>query len=201
LPVLEFNEATHTYTDAGREVVSVTQALSRVGNRKTNDGRFESISGSEWCSNEVAADFGKALHAIAVYELSSVEYEYDEAMSPWVANLKRFLKDHEGMKKIDIERPLQSKLYRYCGTTDFYCQLASRNLIVDWKSATTMQTHWRLQLSGYSQLVKEEYKFKSLCDTWTVLISDTDYKIDKRTALEVQGDFNKFLSVLNVYKL
>lgn len=195
---IEFNESTHTYTVAGRVVPSVTQLLGAVGVRK-ND-RWCSISKSEWCANDTAANFGKALHAIAVYELSGVEYDCDPAMKPWIDNLKKFFKANE-LKGISIEDPLYSKIYHYCGTPDLFCMMGLRMVVVDWKTATAEQDHWRMQLAAYAQLLKEHHHLTTLPETWTVSISDTGYKIDKRSKAEVQYDMNRFLSVLNVYKL
>lgn len=207
--MLLIDEATHTYTVDGVVKPSVTQILSGVG-VKDDRGRWNSISGAEWCKDDdgIARDFGKAVHAVAHYRVLGVDCDFDPAMGKWIKGLDMFFEENNQLKparmagKLLAETSMYSTRYDYCGTPDYpVVNYYGKIVIIDWKTSTTFQKHWRIQLAAYANLVKEHMALPYLPATITVRIMEEDYDEDPRTSAEVLVDFNKFLSCRNVLQM
>jgi hypothetical protein len=202
--VLEFNEADHSYWVDGVRKHSVTQILSSVGVKK-ND-HWNSISGCEFAADDVAAQFGRAFHAVADFRLKGIDCEYDEAMEPWINQLDKFL---EG-KRFDIlnssgkdlvEVPMYSRIYDYCGTPDAIVLYKNEIVVLDWKTSTAFQDHWFVQVSAYVQLVREFADIAPWLPMTIVRFSSDSYDAFNVPARKTTEYFNKFLSILNVFKI
>lgn len=211
--MLHFDPDKHLYTVDNKVVPSVTQIPSRIAVRSNEDAPWRSVSGSEFMGNyEVATRFGVEFHKIPAFIIQGKECNYDPAFQPWVNGLNKFLDDHNLREVIKIrelafcylvEKPLYSKIYGYAGTIDwfFILEMQLYCLLLDWKTATKISELSRMQTAAYEQLIKENYKIGNrVLPRWTVRIFENDYEIDKREGRKHGSDFNRFLSLLNVYK-
>jgi hypothetical protein len=201
--VIRFDEENHRYTYNGKPVVSVTQVMSRVGVRETEEAPFRPVNGFMGGTNnlvlQTASQFGKALHLIAEWVMTGKTFEFDPQMEPWVASLLKFKGDFgNDLEIIATEKLAYSKIYGYAGTMDLYGLYKGSPIIIDWKSSTTVSKTWNLQTAAYEQLIKEETGIKKNFHRWAVQVKENGYYIEKR--LTEKQDFNRFLSLLNVYK-
>jgi len=163
--IIDLDKESHIYKLDGIEKPSVSRIFECVGTRKDDESPWRSIGGGEFCSDEVAANFGDALHAIATYMIRGVRYSYDPQMMPWVLGLQKFFADNTDLKLYAdddlslLETSLYSKLYGYAGTPDWVTQGEKNTIhIIDWKSSTvSMVKKWRMQTAAYAQLVREHF--------------------------------------------
>ena len=157
--MLTFEEKGHEYRWNGKVVPSVTQIMGRVGVRTTvSSGReyWNSISGSEFISDEVAANFGTAFHTVAEAKLNGWGVGYDSSMDPWVNGFDKFISDNIDLitakfdNELMIEKMLYSRRYGYPLTFDWLAidQNTDQYYLVDWKTSTSMQKHWWIQLGA-----------------------------------------------------
>lgn len=203
--MLEFEKDGHIYRWDGRIVLSVTQKLSRVG-IKDDIGRWNSISGSEFIGDNISAIFGTEFHKIPELSLQGWMPAYSEEMAPWVNGWQKFMKDHKNLETVDIgegmpaiEWRIYVEQYNYAMTLDWLCKdsKTGKYYLVDWKTSTQWKTHWWLQLAAYSKGV--ESKLKTKCYTMPVRIYRDGYEKRIHGPAEVKADFNKFLSINNVF--
>ena len=198
--MLNFDLDKHIYTVDNKEVVSVTQVFDRVAVRDSGEEQWHSVSGSEFMGKyDTAARYGNAFHEVAKYIVQGIECTYDSALEPDVISLKKFLREYK-IYPVIVEKPLYSKLYGYAGTEDVYGEWDSLPIVVDWKTATSFNKHWREQTAAYAQLLKEHIDIKKKLHRWTVRFKQNGEmpEIDRR--YNHPQDWNKFLSLLNVYK-
>jgi hypothetical protein len=204
--MLTFDEETHIYRWENKIVPSVTQVPNRVAVRNGEDGEWRSVSGSEYMGNyEVARRYGNAFHKAASYTVSDTPCKYDPALEPDIISLKMFLAKYKIFPEI-VEQPLYSKFYGYAGSPDLYGHISfdkpkiTLPILLEWKTATSFNEHWRGQTAAYAQLIKEETGIKRKPHRWSVRFKQDGKmpEIDKRH--NHPQDFNRFLSLLNVYK-
>jgi hypothetical protein len=204
--MLTFDESTHIYQLNNKPVVSVTQIYSRIGIRKSENDRWVSLSGMDFLRDDTAAKFGTAFHKAAELIINEIPCVYDPALEPWICGLKKFIDDYKLISFHDLSRSteikLASNLYLFAGTFDWLAVDASKNIyLIDWKTATAFNVKWREQTAAYEQLIKENRIVDSRknVNRLSVRVFENGYEVDKRTSKD-RSDFNKFLSVLNVYK-
>lgn len=207
--MLKYVDSTHTYTWKDKVVPSVTQVLSRVAVRSDEGSHWNSISGSEFISDQVASDFGTAFHEVAKYSLQGIDCSYDPILQPWVNGLNKFLDRMDIDPLLDcqqnfcvVEEPLYSEKYGYAGTDDLFLPNNKKRtvpLLIDWKTSTQFQHHWRMQTAAYEQLIREEYGIRKRMDRLCVRIYEDGYEV-KNYKKSWATDWNDFLSILNVYK-
>jgi len=198
--MLTFDPETHIYRWENKIVVSVTQVPNRVAVRNGEDEEWRSVSGGEFMGNyERARRYGNAFHDVAKYIVQGIDCTYDSALEPDVISLKMFLRKYKIFPRL-VEKLLYSKLYGFAGTLDLYGDLNSQPIILDWKTATSFCEHWRGQTAAYAQLIKEETGIRKKLHRWSVRFKQNGEmpEIDKRH--NHPQDWNRFLSLLNVYK-
>lgn len=221
--MLEFNPLTHTYTMDGVVCPGANEILNCVGVRSkckeclegtTIDGvpcdqcrgtsytSYNSIAGGEFVRDAKASRFGKEFHKIAKYTLECNECTYDPAFKPYVVGLNKFLIKY-GITPVLIEQQLHHPLFKYAGTPDLFGYYYHKNphdkiyVEVDWKTSVAAQKHWALISAAYAEMIKYNLKIKKKIHRLSVMIVPNNYKpIEHKDA----GDFNKFLSILNIYK-
>lgn len=208
--MLQFDPITHTYTVDGVRKISVTQVFDRVGVRNASDQPLLSIGGGEFCNSDRARTFGIEMHAICGYTINGIKCEYDPVFAPWVIGLNKFLDDYDLRKRIEnrytakiyiAEKPLYSKLYGYCGTPDWFMAFNDFILLVDWKTCTALNQKMKYQVAAYAQLIKENYGLmRNNIPMVIVGLHENGYEPMQILALDQNTNFNKFLSLLNVYK-
>ncbi len=198
--MLQLDNETHIYRWDNKVVPSTTQVFSRVAVRNNEEAPWRSVSGSEFMGNyETAARYGTEFHKAAAYIVQGINCKYDPVLEPDIISLKLFLREYKIILKL-VEKPLYSKLYGFAGTLDLYGELDTPPIIVDWKTATTFQEYWRSQTAGYEKLIAEELKIKKRFHRWTVRFKQDGKMPDIDKRYNHPQDWNRFLSLLNVYK-
>jgi hypothetical protein len=197
--MLKFNEKSHLYTWDNKPVPSVTQVMSRVGVRKDDESPFKAISGNFIVGSETASNFGRAFHKLAEIVVKGGNPACPVVMHPWLNGLNMFLKDHKkDLEIIRTELCHYSEMYKYAGTMDVYGMYKGVPIIIDWKTSTQVSKTWDLQTAAYEQLGKEYFDTRKRHHRWAVRIYENGYEVVKR--YNHSTDFNKFLSILNVYR-
>jgi len=211
-PNLTFNEEKHVYLWNNVPVIGSTSVLSSVATlKKRKDGTedWNPIGYSRFARSEDAANFGKAFHKICQIEVVGGDADYPEIMQPWVDQFHLFnnkykLLPYEDKNGVSIvEYPMYSERYGYAGTPDFFgwINYRGRNVLalIDWKSSTSSQIHWRWQIASYIQLCKEVLKIKEKVIGISVRFDEDYYEVDIRDTCP--EDWIGFQSVLNVFKM
>ena len=207
--MLQLNLDTHEYSQDGRPVTSVTQYLSRTGVRDGDEGYWNSISGAEYATDAVAAQFGREFHTVAEMYLKGEEVpDYDPAMEPWVEGFRKFRRDHGYLEtyihegRPVIERSFYCKTYRYAMTLDWLPVDPDGGVyLLDWKTGTAWCKHWWLQGAAYVRGVVENIPELRSMPVWIVKIGEGTYEKREHSPREVRSDFNQFLSILNVHRM
>jgi hypothetical protein len=221
--MLKFNKEKHEYTVNGKVYPSVTQILSRIAVRESDDEPWNSLSGSEFfAGQETAAKYGIELHKVAALFMQGKAACYDPLLEPSVQGLRNFLEDEnlndvvkgrEYASLYIVEEPLYSDL-GFAGSEDwfFYFEIQNpktkldfpRCLLIDWKTSTSLNKKTsRMQTAAYRQMVIERYNLRNniKMPRWTVRFDQKlkrGYEVDKRTT--EPEDWILFQSCLNVYK-
>ena len=200
--IIDLDKESHVYTLDGIEKPSVSRIFDCVGVRKDSESPWRSIGGGEFCSDEVASNFGDALHAIAVMMLRRKRFSYDPQMEAWVNGLRKFFADNPDLVYPGelIETSLYSKLYGYAGTPDWVTSGSKNSIhIIDWKSSTaSFVKKWRMQTAAYGQLVKEHFGITKMIHRRTVRIYENGYEEDRR--FNHPEDWANFVSLHNTFK-
>lgn len=195
---LTLDRDTHVYTLDGAEIPGTTDILSSVGVRDKSKNWHPIIT--DFNHDEIACNFGNALHAVAKYDGDGIPCEYDPQMEPWVEQYRRFWASVQPCTIMCNEQPLYSKLYGYAGTPDRVYMKDGIIYLRDWKSAEARSKSWRYQLSAYRQLIIERFELKSNAriECATVRFLKNRFIVDPWT--DMPGAFMTFKSALNIYK-
>jgi len=221
--MLKFNPLTHTYTVDGVVDPGPNDVLNCVGVRSkcsechgegtidsvscsdckgTGYTSYNSLAGGEFARDKTASRFGNEFHKIAKYTLQCKNFTYDKTFEPWVRGLNKFLIKF-GITPISIEEPLFHPIYKYCGTPDLFGYYYTKNphdkiyVVVDWKTSVAAMKHWKIVMAAYAELIKFNLQIKKKIHRLSVMIMPETYKVIEH---KDAGDFNEFLSILNVYK-
>ena len=220
--MLEFNPLNHTYKVDGILYPGANEILNGVGVRSkcdmchegTIDGipcdqcrgtgytSYNSIAGGKFARDATASRFGKEFHKIARYTLECKECTYDKAFDPYVVGLNKFLQKYCIIPQL-IEQQLHHPLFKFAGTPDLFGHYIHKKphdkifVLVDWKTSVAAQKHWALISAAYAEMIKYNLQIKKKIHRLSVIIKPYDYKVIEH---KDTGDFNKFLSILNIYK-
>jgi len=139
MPELLLDEATHTYTVEGREVISVTQALDRCG--------------LLWRSeDEGPRERGRRVHEACHYfdeqdlDWSTVLAEDEPYVRAWESCRKQF-----HLEILAVEKKLYDPLRHYAGKPDVVGKVDGLNAVLD-RKAGQVQAAAALQVAGYGNL-------------------------------------------------
>lgn len=184
---LQFDEGTHTYRLMGRVLPSVTTVIRAVmpgwrvdpwylqrGRAIHHGCRLLDEGQLDWAS--VAPEIAQRIKAWQEF----VSECYDEHKKPPVMSL--------------IEAPLCSTRYMFAGTLD---RVFNEDTIIDLKSTITPEV--RIQLGGYSILLKENYPEKMLNAVAVQLQDDGKYQIMMMSAADLRRAEQIFLATLTVF--
>lgn len=203
--MLTFDPEIHEYRWNGIVKTSVTQFLERVGVYNPATGRWQSMSGAEFMDNPVAQNFGTQFHRYAGLTLDGRKARPDPAMVPWIEQWNLFLLEHPGLESVMhdgkrlVETPLYCKRHGYALTPDWPVMFHGKPVCLDWKTGEYCP-HWFLQGAGYVRGLEDTTKIRGW-SFWAVQIKADGYRVYKRTPAELKHDMNRFMSVLNVYKM
>jgi hypothetical protein len=197
---------THIYRWKEFVADSSTQVLGAVA-RKIK-GKFVPICDSNWCKNEVAANFGNSFHKAIAYIETGIDVEYPDEMKPWIEQYKKWRKgysdyeiavDENGVKL--IEYPMYSERFKYCGTPDAVFirkKGPGEILLVDWKTSTAEIPYWKYQIASYENLIIEvfpEFVYRRKLKSMAVQFKEDAVYEHKNTS---PADWAIFQSCLNI---
>lgn len=199
---LEFNPENHEYKFDGVIKPSVTQILSSVG--------VPDFSGIPETVLTEAMNRGKAVHfATELLDRGQIgNYEIDDlckkCCGQWEFLRNIILKKHDlkiGLLNQQIEEPMYSGNYGYCGTPDrcYYDYTQRIAVLIEIKTGITAEQA-RPQTAAYAVLMQENcgVNFKNIYRYSAHLFFDKE--VGKLEEHKNKIDFNVFLSALNIYK-
>ena len=183
--MIAFDETTHTYTDSGVVLPSVTHICRFY--------QVDTIANAKPWLRDIAADRGSRVHAYTV----CLDYgETLEGIDPdcigYVKAYQRFLSDYRP-NWTHVEHIMGSKDAGYAGTADRMGQIDGINCILDIK--TTSKLHKaavKAQLQGYADLAQRDgfiaYRLLALLldKGGTYRIYDFDFGGEFKTALQME---------------
>jgi len=188
-PGLEYNHKEHTYFYKDKEVSGVTNILNCAG-----------LSDFSYIDDEIltrSMDFGTKVHILTEFDDTKRLGNYDPKLEPSLKAWRKFKEDFK-VKIIPeyIELKVFSKKYFYAGTLDRLVLVRGNYFLIDIKTGVYQQSH-AIQTAAYEQAFKELFKFKKKIYRGCVYLDGEDYKLREHTSV---GDFNVFLSALNITK-
>lgn len=187
---LTFDEGSHTYRLGGLVVPSVTQVL------KILDDSFDRVPLDVL---DAAREFGQHVHAACDLDNRGEldEDSLDPALAEYLAGWRKFLKDRRA-KVVASELRVADRRLRYAGTLDAIVEIDGFRVLVDIKSGAVPSTVGP-QTAAYASAAREWCP--ELCPGTLhrvcVQLMPNDFKA---ITLRGAGDWNAFLSALNVYQ-
>lgn len=189
--MIEFDEASHTYKLDGNPVPSVTEILKPL----TDFGRvpLEVL--------EYKRSLGKAVHkAIELWERQDLDVaDLDPEALPYFEGWLKF-KQESGFRVLHSELIVWSKKYRYAGTLD---DLGTRLIgateadeLLDVKCVWATAPETAIQTAAYQEALSESHGIKVKKRGAVQLTPESGFKF---FPYRDKGDFNVFLSLLNLH--
>jgi hypothetical protein len=183
---LLFDQETHTYTQDGIVIPSVTQVLQGAG-----------LVDTTWFTEE-SRNRGTYIHtATALFDKGVAIPGLRDEMTGYLAAWARF-REETGFVPVEIETPHLDELYWYAGTPDRFgywdVQLShqKRELVLDIKSGDDLPSY-ALQTAAYRRF----YPKSGFDRAGVHLRKNGTYKVAYHTDVK---DWDMFVSALNVYK-
>lgn len=185
-PLVQFDEATHTYTVGGRRIPSVTEILRPL----YGDFRFVNEDLLNYKS-----ELGTAVHrAIELHVLDGLDFS--SLVSPVAEYFAQYLafETDSGFKRLASERRVYSAL-GYCGTYDLEGRLNRQQYIVDIKTTAALSPAVALQTIAYLRAHNEYYGAKAERRAALRLTPDKYFFVPYDTARDA-ADFGAFVGLL-----
>ncbi len=159
----------------------------------------ESLDAHKKHSSE-AMEIGSHVHSTVESMLRdpSFDQEWDEDMSPSISAFLKFYLRND-IEPDFLEKKIYSKKYNYAGTLDFAGRLNGEQVIIDWKTSSTIRDKHKLQLSAYHQAMKEE-GFEYHKGVIVRLGKDADLEIRRLDKEELERHFEVFEAALELYR-
>jgi hypothetical protein len=187
--VLQFDDATHTYTLGGRKLPSVTQVCGVL-----DPDAFARVPPAVLARKRL---IGVALHRAIQLDAAG---ELDEdtlapEVAPYFAAWRDFLLRTRA-KVIQSEQQVGSSKWGYAGTLDLTALLDSSYWLLDVKSVAILSPVTAVQVAAYAELVNHDYPVG-------LRRGALHLKPDGRFGIrEYHGgaDWSTFLSALQVYR-
>ena len=179
MPVLTYNDASHTYRLDGVVLPSVTQTLETAG-------IIQPYTGDPWYGER-----GTAVHAATWLDDQGIldETTVDPQIVGFVEAWRTYRRE-SGFTPNGGETPLHHPLHRYAGTPDRW----DAHLLVDIKTGKEAPWHI-LQRAAYRELLKQAgVKIKRDCCVY--LSGDGRYKVSYTSS--TPQDLSVFLSALTL---
>lgn len=191
-PEIILEPESHTYTVNGRPAVSVSRVLEQI----------DMLQGIPREYLERAAHFGKHVHlACHLYDADELDLNaLDPALRPYLEGWARF-KEDTGAHVFESELPVYHPRWGVAGMLDKLagCALADLPMVIDLKSASTLQKSWRPQTAAYREALAhtrpgQRVSRKRAC---VHLTGDGKYKVHTSSS---PVDLNIFVSAYNCHR-
>lgn len=190
IPLVEFDPIPHAYKVNGRSVPSVTQVL----------GLLEDWSHVDPELLLRAQVFGQNVHeAVHLFSMGTLDWQHlDPNLKPYVDQFARFLVDTNS-DVLASELRVGSQRYGYAGTLDLIIDWRrKRHVLCDLKSGLVPKRTVGPQTAGYAEAAKEGFWPRPLLHRGVLKLQSDRYKFEP---MKDKGDFNRFLSCLNAWRV
>jgi hypothetical protein len=182
---LHYDDATHTYTEGGQRLVSITQAIASGG-----------LTSSQWY-NEVATWRGSVVHACCEYDdqgdlvESTVPADAKGYLDAW-----RAAKATLGITFTEIEEMRAHPIYRYAGRPDRVGILPNGDrVIVELKTGQAARWH-AIQTAAQANFFPEPRLFRRFS---IILEPDGKYLMHEFTRAAFSTDWQCFQACLSIH--
>ncbi len=177
-PLIELDEATHTYRVDGVVWPSVTQVLGLLD-------RFEGVPPAVL---EAAREFGSHVHMACDLDNRGVldEATLDPALRPYLDGWRKFRRE-SGITILASEHRIVDERLGYVGTCDVVGELNGQRAVIDIKSGAVPRTVGA-QTAAYAHALGVRRRY-------CVQLLPNDYRA---TALKDPADWSVFVSCLNI---
>ncbi len=185
--ILEFDEASHTYTYQGRKVPSVTTILKPAYDWS---GIPEHLLAAK-------SALGTAVHYAT--ELDDAGDLFEESVHPLVRpylDAYRLWRRDMGVEVLSSEQRVYHPLLGYAGTYDVKARIAGRKWLIDKKCTSTVSPVWSLQTAAYREADPER---ASLTPAALHLKPDGRYTWLPYDKPENRGDFGVFAGLASFH--
>src|SRR3990167_5360031 len=190
MPVFRFIEDTHTYYLGDRVLPSVTEIISPLQN-------YTDINPHVL---EHARQKGDAIHtAVKLHNEDDLDIStLDPAIIP---RYEAWLKSVDDKKPVILgfEQPMFSHIYSYAGTPDLWMAMDDDIWLPDIKPNSLLKWY-PIQLSGYQQILKEQFNLPQTRRATLQLKDDGKYRFTPYQRAEDARDFSVFNSLLQIYQ-
>ena len=193
MPVLQFDQASHTYLLDGVRVPSVTQILKPL----------YSFVGIPPAVLAAKAALGTAVHrACELLDRDDLDEDSPEGraalvpLAGYLAGYKKFKAEKKPLV-MENETQLFHPVYRYAGTIDRRLGIEGHVWDVDLKSTVAMSPIVGIQTAAYTEMFKAHGRTERARRGALQLFPDGDYKLHEFTD---PSDFSVFLSLLTVQR-
>lgn len=185
--MLEFDEASHTYTLDGRRLPSVTQVLEPL----------QILEGIPAETLELARDRGhKVHHAIALMLQKHLEWSsVGTDIMGYVLAAKRFIQECS-VRVLVVEHRLCDPGLKVAGTVDLIGIMGAKTGLFDWKAVAQVSRTAALQTAGYDYLYRKKMGGRPMGRYAVQLFEDETYKL---YPFEDPRDQQWFMSALNLW--
>jgi len=206
---INFNEPHITYKNSKEQkIVGVTTALGLLAKPALIPWAYNrGKAGLElYESRDKAANIGTIVHArIMAYFLG---YEIDDcniSKEVWEISdnsLKSFYEWARPRKvePILVETPLVSEKYQYGGTPDVYGEMDGELTLLDFKTGAGIYPEHFIQVSAYSQLLKENGQEHKKIIILNIPKSEGDsFQVQQVSTNNLELEFKKFIHCVEIY--
>lgn len=179
-PVVVLEPESHRYTLDGKPLPGVSEVLGLLG-----------LVDAQWYT-EWSRTRGTAVHlALRFYLENDLDWKsIDPRIQGYVQSAIRFLEDAKVTAEI-VEKPLGSRIYRFCGTPDLVGTAFGDPSIIDWKSGGLTDVVG-LAMSGYDILAGFSYRRRIAVQL------QEDGSLAKKRDLKDPKDYPRFLSAVDL---
>jgi hypothetical protein len=123
-----------------------------------------------------------------------------EALSGSAIAVKKFL-DDEGVRHLELERRIYSRVHRFSGTLDLLGQdKDGRLVLLDYKTSKSIYPEFRLQTAAYCKALEEELSVTIDRRIIVQISADGELTPHYYERPTLRGDWSAFLGLLAVYK-
>jgi hypothetical protein len=182
---LHYDDATHTYTEDGQRLVSITQAIASGG-----------LTDSNWY-NELATWRGSVVHACCEYDdqgdllESTVPVDAKGYLAAW-----RSARTQLGVKFTEIEQARMHPIYRYAGRPDRIGVLPNGDrVVIELKTGSSARWH-AIQTAAQANFFPEPRTFRRFS---VILSGDGTFSMHEYTKASFSADWQCFQACLSIH--